>query len=93
MLDFFVKEIDIEELHSKSCFPDWLGHIGLLLSSCEKAEAKSQKLSRVLLPQFKEILKADEHIIEKIDQMIKNNHPITKEFLGEVELYFSDCKK
>jgi hypothetical protein len=85
MLDFFAKEIDISELHINSCFPDWLGHIGLLLSSCEKAESKSHKLSKALLPQFKGIIKQDQHIKSKIEYMIQNDYLLTKEFLEDIE--------
>ena len=85
MLDFFAKEIDISELHTNSCFPDWLGHIGLLLSSCEKAEKESHRLSKVLLPQFKKIIEKDKHVVSKIEYMIEHDHLLTTSFLEDIE--------
>gem|GEM_PF-3685299 len=47
--------IDIKELIRNSKFPDFLGHIGLLLSSCQRAENGFKIISENLLKQMHEL--------------------------------------
>lgn len=83
MLKFFADEIDILELKNESCFPDWLGHIGLLISSCQKAEDKNFYLAQKLYPQFLELV--NDRAKEYIYLRIKENKPLDKDFLGRME--------
>ena len=52
-----LSDIDVEELISESCFPDWLWHIGILMQMCSLIESEKHNLSNNLLPQFVKVLK------------------------------------
>lgn len=47
-----IGEINLEELMENSKYPDYLGHIGLLLSACQNAEYKKNIISKQLINQM-----------------------------------------
>jgi hypothetical protein len=49
-------QADITQLSKVATFPDWLGHIGLVLLFCSDAEHKTRLLTESLIPQFQQIL-------------------------------------
>ena len=61
-----VKDLSIKELVEESCFPDCLGHLGLVLSATEDAEREERILTKVWIPQFLELSKHESTWLKSI---------------------------
>lgn len=82
-----VKNMSIDELMKESCFPDWLGHIGLLLSACEQIEKRDKILTQMILPQFIDLTNDDSRCHRELLRIQKTNRPLYAQDLEMIEAY------
>jgi len=78
-------EINLVELIKYSKFPDWLGHIGLLLNACQEAENELKIVSESFLSQILEICPNNSYAFEIAQEMKSSGEVLTPEKLGRFE--------
>lgn len=77
----------LDELDRKSCFPDWLGHIGLVLWHTESAERETRMLTNFLVPEFLMIIGSKSDPPAELPALLEpNSRPLSWQDLEAVQI-------
>jgi len=72
----------VSAIASNAKFPDWLGHLGVVLSFCQNAEAETRSLTKAWTPQLGEMLPAESQLRKRLLDRAAGATPLT---LGDLE--------
>lgn len=62
----------VDELLRRVRFPDWLGHLGLVLHFCAHREAKTRTATSALTPQLVEIVPIDSDAHQRLSAILRD---------------------
>ena len=81
-----VSEVPLEDLRRVGRFPDWLGHLGLVLWHTKETERTSRVLTQSLVPQLVEMLPASAGSAQELRALWEEGRRVlTWSDLGSVE--------
>jgi hypothetical protein len=68
-----VARTPVRQLAQTTPFPDWLGHLGLVLWHTERAEKRSRMLTRSLTPQLVEMVPPGSNAARDMSLLLRTN--------------------
>lgn len=81
---------DVKRLANVVRFPDWLGHIGIILRYTEEAERQNNILTRAFVPQLIELVFPGSDADVTLRRTLESQIPLLWGDLGIVESCFED---
>lgn len=84
-----VRGCRLELIAGESCFPDWLGHLGVLLRYTEDAERDNLLLTRELVPQLAGLVESGSSADTMLRQRLDAKQPLRWSDLEVIERCYS----